>query len=483
MKNRYFDLNIEKVLDNWEIHHAIREIIANALDETLLTNCRQPDIFKDSNDQWHIHDYGRGLNYEHFTQNQNKEKLQADNVIGKFGVGLKDALAVLNRAKRNVQIDSQYGHISLAMHEKEGFNDVQTLHAVFESPKSPDFVGTEFILDVSDEEMQRAKKLFLYFENKTPLDQTNYGDIYPRTDANANIYVNGVKVAEEDNYTFDYNITKQNASLKKALNRERSFLGRTAYSTIVKNMLLTSASLDVISALLGELKKVPEGTQRDEINYLDVQIYAVKKYNVLTPSVFMSSLDVYELSEDDKERIKQSGRELIIIPDNVYERVKDDTDDTGKKIGTIEVVQQEYSDNFKYHWIAEDQLSSEQVKVWALRHSILQIFDRQNLENKVRISTSINEITSGDTLGVWDGQNIIIKQSVLNDQNEFATVLAHELAHVISGFPDNSREFENTLSSMLGKITILSIHNFSATESELYPKKPKQSFLSRLFSN
>ena len=25
-----FDLNIEKVLENWEIHHAIREIIANA---------------------------------------------------------------------------------------------------------------------------------------------------------------------------------------------------------------------------------------------------------------------------------------------------------------------------------------------------------------------------------------------------------------------------------------------------------------------
>ncbi|MCG0891537.1 hypothetical protein IMAU10418_02900 [Lactiplantibacillus plantarum] len=97
MANRYFDLNIEKVLDNWEVHHEIREIIANALDETVLTGCREPDIFKDDTGKWHVHDYGRGLNYEHFTQNQNPEKIDANNVIGKFGVGLKDALAVIRR--------------------------------------------------------------------------------------------------------------------------------------------------------------------------------------------------------------------------------------------------------------------------------------------------------------------------------------------------------------------------------------------------
>ncbi len=32
-----FDLNIDKILDNWEVEHAIREIIANAIDEQKLT--------------------------------------------------------------------------------------------------------------------------------------------------------------------------------------------------------------------------------------------------------------------------------------------------------------------------------------------------------------------------------------------------------------------------------------------------------------
>lgn len=37
MSVKAFDLNIEKILENWEVRHAVREIIANALDEQLIT--------------------------------------------------------------------------------------------------------------------------------------------------------------------------------------------------------------------------------------------------------------------------------------------------------------------------------------------------------------------------------------------------------------------------------------------------------------
>lgn len=39
-----FDLNIEKILENWEIYHAVREIIANALDEQKLTGTKDISI-------------------------------------------------------------------------------------------------------------------------------------------------------------------------------------------------------------------------------------------------------------------------------------------------------------------------------------------------------------------------------------------------------------------------------------------------------
>ena len=48
MATKLFDLNIEEILDNWEVHHAIREVIANALDEQLISKSAEIRIFKSS---------------------------------------------------------------------------------------------------------------------------------------------------------------------------------------------------------------------------------------------------------------------------------------------------------------------------------------------------------------------------------------------------------------------------------------------------
>jgi len=103
-----FDLNIEKVLEHWTVPHALREIIANALDESSLTNTQEPHIYMDEEEKWHIKDFGRGLKYEHLTQNENAEKTEnPDRVIGKFGVGLKDAMATFDRRNIDILIQSR----------------------------------------------------------------------------------------------------------------------------------------------------------------------------------------------------------------------------------------------------------------------------------------------------------------------------------------------------------------------------------------
>lgn len=50
MSIKAFDLNIEKILENWEVRHAVREIIANALDEQLLTKTAAVSIRKEGYD-------------------------------------------------------------------------------------------------------------------------------------------------------------------------------------------------------------------------------------------------------------------------------------------------------------------------------------------------------------------------------------------------------------------------------------------------
>src|SRR3954452_4173369 len=134
-EERLFDLNIEKILEAWEDSHAIRELISNALDEQILSGTSDVEIFKREDGVWIIRDYGRGLRYEHFTQNENEEKLKnVGKVIGKFGVGLKDAMATLDRSKITVEIESRHGVITLIQQAKHGFEDVVTLHAAVAIP-------------------------------------------------------------------------------------------------------------------------------------------------------------------------------------------------------------------------------------------------------------------------------------------------------------------------------------------------------------
>jgi len=128
---RKFDLNIEEVLEDWEVYHAIREIIANAIDEQILTDTKEIEIKKVKN-SFVICDYGRGIKYEHLTQNEDEEKIShPELVIGKFGVGLKDALATFDRHKIKITIKSKYGDITIDKSSKHGFEDVITLSNFF----------------------------------------------------------------------------------------------------------------------------------------------------------------------------------------------------------------------------------------------------------------------------------------------------------------------------------------------------------------
>ena len=61
MPTREFDLNIERVLENWTLAHAIRELIANALDEAAMTGTRELEITKDDEGHWRVSDCGRGV--------------------------------------------------------------------------------------------------------------------------------------------------------------------------------------------------------------------------------------------------------------------------------------------------------------------------------------------------------------------------------------------------------------------------------------
>jgi hypothetical protein len=220
LASRNFDLNIEKILEGWEVKHAVRELIANALDEQVLSSTQDVTINADRSGNWHIRDLGRGLRYEDLTQNENPEKLKnAGKVIGKFGVGLKDALATLNRRGIRVHIRSAHCDISLVEAAKHGFDDVVTLQASVSPSSSPDIVGTDFELQgVSTADIKAAKDFFLRFSGERALENTPYGQVLERASGRpARIYVTGLLVAEEERFAFSYNITSLTAAISSTV--------------------------------------------------------------------------------------------------------------------------------------------------------------------------------------------------------------------------------------------------------------------------
>src|SRR5438445_13514250 len=121
-----FDLNVEKILDSWGVAGAISEIIANALNEQALSGTAETQIVK-RRDGWHITDFGRGLHYQHLTQNENPEKRRkSELVVGKFGVGLKDALATFYRRGIEVKIRTPQADITLQRAAKSNFAHAKT---------------------------------------------------------------------------------------------------------------------------------------------------------------------------------------------------------------------------------------------------------------------------------------------------------------------------------------------------------------------
>lgn len=473
-----FDLNIEKVLEHWNVAFALREIIANAFDERSLSKTSAPQIFKDEQGNWHIRDFGRGLRYEHFTQNENKEKLKhPELVIGKFGVGLKDALATFDRKKVKVTIRSKYADITIGKNQKHGFDDIVTLHAIIHDPSDPNMLGTDFVLSgVKDEDIEQAKDFFLQFSGDEILEKTSYGSVLrPPKKKKARIYVNGLFVAEEENFLFSYNITSLNSALRKALNRERTNVGRGAYTDRVKSILLSCTSSSVADALASDLKNFETGRSHHELQWTDVQLHACKILNAsekaifLTPYQMMTGGSLVAYARNEELRV-------IVVPESIAAKLPQIKDIQGQTIRDLGEYAREYDASFEFSFVSLKELTDEERKIFNLKKRIMAFLPKEKTKNvkKIMISETMKMNYSGsETVGLWesDEQKIIIKRSQLQDVESFAGTLLHEITHAFTDADDVSFEFEDGLTELLGQIASVALKQYRRDSNEKAPSR------------
>jgi len=446
---RNFDLNIEKILEGWEISHGIRELIANALDEEVLTGTPDIELTQGMDGAWHIRDFGRGLSYEHLTQNENQEKLCNPNqVIGKFGVGLKDALATLKRRGVAVLISSRHNCIALTEAPKIGFEDVVTLQATVRGPRDPTMVGTDIRLTpVSANDIALAKSYFLRFSNEEILETTALGQILQRIEnEQARIYVNGLLVAREWNFLFSYNITSLNAAMHRALNREHTNVGRTAYMERVKAILLSSTSKIISTTLAIDLQQLTHGNSHDEVSWNDIAVHACKISNEENAHVFVTATQI-EASPNLVMEITEAGKDLIVISETVAKIIKGSVDLSNKPMMSLSNFVAGINQNTLCDALAPDSLTPEETAVFSRCAEICRLVGGLPQGITIEVSETLQKdvvfFVSRD--GFWhaDRRVIAIKRSVLANLSYFAGILLHELAHARSGLPDVNRGFES----------------------------------------
>jgi len=475
-----FDLNIQEFLESWTMRDAVREILANALDEALLSRSRTPETERVGPDTWEIRDWGRGLRPEHFAQAENEEKGDTQlPVIGRFGVGLKDALATLHRHGVKVEARSKHAAYSLVRHGKHGFDSLQTLHVAVDKSGAWDEPGTVFRLQgLPDAEMMAAKELFLQFSPQPVLAEGQYGDVLAHPGRGpAPIYVRGLRVAVEENFLFAYNITSLTKAMKVALNRERTNVGRTAYADRIKRMLLGTTEPEVADALAWDLEGIAAGTSRDEVkNWSDVAVHACKVLNQRGDALFV---DAHQLSTEVSsiDLAKDEGLRVVTVPSSILAKLRGAFDYDGKPLKTLEVAAREWKESFKFEFVDESSFTSRELEVWSLRDRILDaVGGRPGVVREIRVSETMRpEIGNPrEVVGLWDGGSgsIIVKRSQLAKPGKFAGTLTHELAHARSGRPDVDRDFEAELTRMLGTVIAVTLEQPSAAVNTVLPETP-----------
>jgi hypothetical protein len=450
-----FDLNVEKVLEHWSPAHALREVIANALDEHALSGRRdRPEIVKDADGVWHVRDHGRGLRYQHLTQNESAEKRSSDVVVGQFGVGLKDALATFHRNGVRVRISSPHGTIGLREQSKHGFGDVVTLHAIVGAPA--DIVGTDVALTgISDADVAAAMGFFLVFDPSVDvLETTPSGQVLSRPgDAPRSVYVRGVRVAEDEGLLFSYNVTRVDAKLRLAMNRERSNVGRSAYTDRIKAILLAVEAPGVVTQLVADMAGFAKGATRDEVKWNDVAERVVRQLAGSDPdTVFVTAAQRWSHPELIR-RAEIDGKHVFVIPDALATRLGAVDDDA---VTTLERFAAEWNDRVVIEAIDPANLQVHERAVLDLAGDVLALVDRRRDEWAVVVSETLHLTPEGTETahGLWDPaqRRIVIHRSCLARVETFVATLLHEIGHAVTGATDLTAAFEDGLTDLLGTV-------------------------------
>ena len=337
-----------------------------------------------------------------------------------------------------------------------------TLHGVVSPPSDPAMVGTEIVIsDVNSKDIETAKSFFLRFSGDVMLESTSCGEVLRRANDKApgRVYVKGLLVAEEPNFLFSYNITKMNAPLRRALNRERTNVGRGAYSDRVKEILKACRTSEVAGPLAEDLVQFVSGKMHDELSWKDVALHGCRVLQSTEKVIFVT---IFQIRLPAVVHAAEEGYRPVIVPDDIARALGSMDDLEGRPMFDLGAFQRVWNESFVYDFVAVDDLSDAEQAIFALTVPAARLAGVDL--KKVKVSVAISETTRlsdgpNDIVGVWEPEErrIVIRRDQLVNAQRYCGTFLHELTHATSHLPDLSLEFEEALTVKMGTVAAKSL--------------------------
>ena len=337
MTKRYeLGLGRNYVLD-WDIWFAIREFIQNAIDQEKTIEDNKMSIDYDEENKILRICNKKSILEHHTLLLGSTSKKDDDNTIGMFGEGYKLALLVLTRENKKVTIYN-YGKREVwncKFSKLKKYDYVETLvidiDTAFPFTKVPNNDLTIQIEGITPEEFEKVKENTLMLKGDYTYIPTFYGNILDEEKFAGQIYINGLKVCDKEEFKYGYDFLP--AYLK--IGRDRNIIDSCDMQQLTRKMWILSNKTKEIKELMGQ------STYRDcknmycEVNpffpsEVDIKNQISQKAKEISESSFNDFIDEYgdntliANSEDEKTQLqrKYKGTKIIVANTDLSEMIK-----------------------------------------------------------------------------------------------------------------------------------------------------------------
>ena len=329
------DLNIgQECLDNWNNHNAIRELIANGIDEHTTSKIKKPIVIRQNKNNYEIIDYGRGLTQDDFIHKTNKTKTSGTGYIGQFGIGLKDSLGVLCKNDIDIIIFTKQYKFEPEYIEKKGTSSY-TLHINVSDNTEKDInYGTKIVLyGIDKKDIDNAKKYFIDYttEKYDMLYESNQSNQSNQSifkfDKKQLIFVNGMRTCETSELYFSYNI-KKSKELQKHFDRDRGDKDYKIFKKYIQGILEKmeifndDSDENIKKNLIKEIIKILGEKKLKEFDQIDIIKNILKQFNDSEKYIFIDICDKNKIKKKKySDKIKESKRTIIFLGEGIKKKI------------------------------------------------------------------------------------------------------------------------------------------------------------------